>query len=411
MGKSEDIIVIGAGIVGLAIAEKLVHEGHSVTLVEREEIAAGASRGNAAGLAFSDIMPLASPGIVKKAIKWFLDPVGPFAVVPQDLPHTMGWLLRFLKAARPGQFKRSIDVQASLMHLGKDSFALMLERCGLSSMVRTNGALHLYENKSAYQNDLKNWEFRKQHNIAFECYEDAALHQFQPGLAPSFVAGIFASTWQSVSDPHDFCLALHRVLSEKGLKTVYGEVRSVAKGNVTMANGDRLEARKIVIAAGPWSAQLSGQLGDPVPLIGERGYNTTLPKAAWSDLDHTLVFSEHGFVVVPLENGVRVGGASEIAKLGRDPNYKRSRTMLAKAKKLLPALKPQDGEEWMGARPAIPDTLPVIGHSSASDDIIYAFGHGHLGLTQSSATGQLVWELINNKKTSIDITALRANRF
>lgn len=412
MVKSEKIIIIGGGIVGLGIAEKLISEGKTVILIEKEKIAAGASYGNAAGLAFSDIMPLASPGIIKKAIKWFLDPLGPFAVVPQDLPHTLGWLLRFLKAARPAQFKRSIDVQASLMHLAKSSFSNMLERTQLSSMVRTNAALHLYESKAAYKADLKNWEFRKNHNIAFECYEDQALHDFQPGLAASFVAGIFAPTWQSVSDPFDFCSALHDHLTNKGLETVYAKVNSMSVDvTVSLENGEILNADNIVLAAGPWSSQISKQLGDPVPLIGERGYNTTLPKAAFENLDHTLVFTGHGFVVVPLSNGIRVGGASEIAKLDRPANYSRSKNMLNKAKNFLPNLKIDDGIEWMGARPAIPDTLPVIGYATKSKNIIYAFGHGHLGLTQSTATGQLVCELIDHKKPSIDLGPLRVNRF
>jgi D-amino-acid dehydrogenase len=410
--KSENIIVIGGGIVGLAIAEKLISQGKQVTLIEKEKIAAGASFGNAAGLAFSDIMPLASPGIIKKAMKWFLDPLGPFAVVWQDLPHTLGWLLRFLKAARPAQYKRSIDVQAALMHLSKTSFAEMLERTNLSHMVRVNGALHLYESKASFQADLKNWEFRKTHNIDFESYEDNALHDFQAGLSPSFVAGIFASTWQSVSNPFDFCLALHDHIIAKGVETVYGEVSSISiEGDVQLVSGQHLKADKVVLAAGPWSSKFSKQLGDSVPLIGERGYNTTLPKTALDGLDHTLVFSDHGFVVVPLSNGIRVGGASEIAKLERVANYKRSKNMLLKAKQLIPDLKVENGIEWMGARPAIPDTLPVIGYSSRSKNIIYAFGHGHLGLTQSTATGQLVCELVDGKTPSLDLGALRPTRF
>lgn len=412
MVKSQKVIVIGGGIVGLAIAEKLIDDGNQVTLVEKEKIAAGASYGNAAGLAFSDIMPLASPGIITKAIKWFLDPLGPFAVVPQDLPYTIGWLLRFLKAARPAQFKRSIDVQASLMHLGKSSFEDMLARTNLSSMVRCNGALNLYDSTAAYKADLKNWEFRKTYDIPYKCYEGADLHAFQPGLASSFVAGIFAPTWQSVSNPFDLCTALHDSLTSKGLETIYEEVTSVSKdGVVSLQKGTNLTADKIVIAAGPWSSKLSKTLGDPVPLIGERGYNTTLPKSAFEDLEYSLLFSGHGFVVVPLSNGIRVGGASEIAKLDRPADYKRSKNMLSKAKQFIPDLKTEGGEEWMGARPAIPDSLPVISYSSDSENIIYAFGHGHLGLTQSAATGQLVSDLIHKRTPKIDITSLRVNRF
>ncbi|NVK19468.1 MAG: FAD-binding oxidoreductase [Methylocystaceae bacterium] len=411
MGKSEQVIVIGGGIVGLAIAEKLIAEGHDVTLVEKDEIAAGASQGNAAGLAFSDIMPLASPGIIKKAIKWFLDPVGPFSVVVPDLPHTMGWLLRFLKAARPSQFNKSISVQATLMHLGKKTFPEMLERNGLTSMVRANGGLHLYQSEDSYKADLEKWAFRKKHNIAFECYEGQALHDFQPGLDKSFIAGIFAPEWQSVSNPLDFCKAIHKAATAKGLKTVYGEVEKIADTQVTLASGDVITADKIVLAAGPWSSRLSEKLGDPVPVIGERGYNTTLPKTAFEGLDHTLIFSDHAFVVVPLSDGIRVGGASEIATVDRAPNYQRSKAMMKKAEKLLPGLTNKDGVEWMGARPAIPDTLPVIGYSSKSNKIIYAFGHGHLGLTQSTATAELVSELLAGRQTSMDITALRVNRF
>ncbi len=411
--KSQDVIVIGGGIVGLTVAEKLQSQGHRVTLIEREKIAAKASQGNAAGLAFSDIMPLASPGIIKKAVKWFLDPVGPFSVVVQDLPQTMGWLLRFLAAARPAQYRRSIDVQAALMHLSRKTFPEMLERCKLGDMVRTNGALHLYQSKESFQADLKKWQFRKEHNIAFDVYEGEDLHKLQPGLSPSFVAGIYANQWQSVSNPLDFCNALHLHLESAGVKTIIAEVSNLsADGNVTLANGKVLQADKVVLAAGPWSSTLSAPLGDKVPLIGERGYNTTLDKMAFVGLDHTLVFSDHGFVVVPLANGIRVGGASEIAGLDRAPNYKRSKNMLAKAQHLLPALvNDGQGVEWMGARPAIPDTLPIISHATRSKKIIYAFGHGHLGLTQSTATAQLVSEMVADQPLSMNITPLRVDRF
>ncbi|MBO6827111.1 MAG: FAD-binding oxidoreductase [Sneathiella sp.] len=412
MGKSYHVVVIGGGIVGLNTAERLLADGHQVTLVEKTGIAAGASFGNAAGLAISDIMPLASPGIVKKAIKWFLDPVGPFAVVPQDLFKVMPWLIKFLKAARPAQFKTSIDVQASLMHLAAETYPKMLERTGLQDMVRTNGALHLYESEASFKADLEKWKFREKHGITFQTFDKTALHQFQPGLSDRFVAGIYANTWKSVSNPNDFCHAIFAYLTEKGVNFVQKGVKNVKNDGVELEDSTEIKADKIVIAAGPWSKTLAAALGDNIPLIGERGYNTTLPKSAWEELDHTLVFSDHGFVVTPLANGVRVGGASEIASLDSPANYKRSEHMLNKADKFLPALNTEGGEQWMGRRPSIPDTLPVISYSSASDSIIYAFGHGHLGLTQSTATGELVANLIQGEKPNkINMNALGAARF
>ena len=409
-----DAIVIGAGIIGLAIAEKLSSEGKSVVLIEKEKVASGASYGNAAGLAFSEIMPLASPGVIKKAVKWFLDPLGPFAVVAKDMPHTLPWLLRFLIAARPAQFRRSIDVQAALMRLGRSTMNEMLDRTATKSLLYKGGALYLYENKRQFEADLANWQIRNQHGIKFECYEDGELHTFQDGLSPRFVAGIFTPEWKSVSNPFDFCIAIHEHISRCGVTTLYQSVRTVspteAGAEVRLENGETLSANKVVIAAGPWSAHFGEQLGDKIPLIGDRGYNTTLPKSALK-LERTLVFSEHGFVVSPLSDGIRIGGASEIARLNRPADYRRSKALLRKAKQLIPNLNTQGGEEWMGARPATPDTLPVIGYSEKSNNIIYAFGHGHLGLTQSSATGQLVFELIDNLPPSIDLTALRPNRF
>ncbi|MCY1301333.1 D-amino acid dehydrogenase 1 [compost metagenome] len=178
-----------------------------------------------------------------------------------------------------------------------------------------------------------------------------------------------------------------------------------------LEGADSLRGDKVVLAAGPWSGVLSEALGDKVPLVGERGYNTTLPKSSMPELRYPMFFGPHGFVMAPLSNGVRVGGASEIARIGRVPNYRRSEAMLRKAKELVPALKLQNGEQWMGMRPTTPDTLPVIGQASRCTNIIYAFGHGHLGLTQSTATAQLVAELVSGHAFSIAPSKLSVKRF
>ncbi|MEZ5536625.1 MAG: FAD-binding oxidoreductase [Thiolinea sp.] len=411
----KSVIVIGGGVIGLCIAERLVHEGFAVTLIERDRIAAGASYGNAAGFAFPEIMPLASTATMRKAVKWFLDPLGSFTVVPQDLPATLGWLTRFALAARKPVFERSRATLAALMQLEHQTLPLTHQRTGLGKMIRLLGALHVYENRAQYQRDLENWRFREQHGIQFEALEGEALHDFQPGLAKQVVAGIFAPDYPSVTNPYEYCTALHHFNQEQGIRCHYAQVVDVKPAEqgvtVSLQGGDVLTADKVVIAAGAWSAQLADKLGDKVPLIGERGYNTTLPESAFPELKCTLFFAEHGFVMAPLENAVRVGGASEIASLQRPPNYRRSANMLAKAKQLVPGLGMEGGEQWMGHRPTLPDTLPVISPATVSPDVIYAFGHGHLGLTLASSTAQLVLELIQQREPSIDVSALRVRRF
>ena len=165
-----------------------------------------------------------------------------------------------------------------------------------------------------------------------------------------------------------------------------------------------------MIAAGAWSHRLTRQLGDAVPLETERGYNTTLAPDAL-DLRRQITFADHGFVVSPLSCGIRVGGAVELAGLRRAPDYRRSQTMLDKAKAFLPALRTEGGQPWMGFRPSLPDSLPVIGAARRHPAFIYAFGHGHLGLTQSAATARLVLDLVTGRIPAIDLQPYRPGRF
>jgi D-amino-acid dehydrogenase len=240
------------------------------------------------------------------------------------------------------------------------------------------------------------------------------LAELQPGLSPGFVRGTFVPEWRTVSDPFDFATALARAVAGRGARFIRGDVSAVVPladgAAIRMADGLSLSAAAVVIAAGAWSRRLSDTLGDRIPLETERGYNTTLPKGAF-DVRRQLIFGGHGFVITPLSTGLRVGGAVELGGLDLPPNFARSAAMLAKAETFLPGLKPEGGREWMGFRPSLPDSLPVIGPSQASPRIVYAFGHGHLGLTQSAGTGRLVRELVCGETPSIDISPFRASRF
>ena len=411
---NEDIVVIGAGIVGLAIAEAMIANGRSVLVIDRKGIAQEASAGNAGALCFSDIFPLASPGIIRKAPKWLLDPLGPLTIRPSYFLKILPWLIKFGIASRPAQFRKGTEALAKLNTLAARSFHDMLARVGATEMIHNDGSLQLYESEAEVKAAESGWKIRQQHDIAFEHVRGERLAQLQPGLAPSIIAATFVPQWQTVSDPQQVAFAIEKFLRINGAKFLVGEVGKIEPiengARLTLVDGSQISSKKIIVAAGAWSAQLTKQLGDNIPLETERGYNTTMPSTAF-DLRRQLIFGSHGFVATPLATGIRIGGAVEFGGLHLPPNFARSSAMLTKASKLMPGLKTDGGKQWMGFRPSLPDSLPVIGPSSVSPAIIYAFGHGHCGLTQSAATAQLVLDIVTSTKPSISLQPFSPKRF
>jgi len=409
-----DVVIVGGGIIALASAQKLLAAGRRVTLIERKGIAQGTSFGNAAAFAFSDILPLAASGKIRQVPKWLMDPLGPLSIPPAYALKIAPWLLRFWREGWPDRIQHSIAAQAALMRLAESEMALLLAESNLGGMVRHDGSLELYESEAEFAASLPGWQARSAHGVTFEHVRGDRLEELQQGLSPGFVAGTFVPGWQTVSNPYDFALALGRAVQAGGANLVRGEVVSVVPSgagvDIHLADGRNLTSVAAVIATGAWSRRLTDPLGDRIPLETERGYNTTLPPGAF-DVRRQLIFGGHGFVITPLINGLRVGGAVELGGLDLPPNFKRSEAMLAKARSFLPGLKPEGGQQWMGFRPSLPDSLPVIGPSRASSRIVYAFGNGHLGLTQSAGTGRLVRDLVCGETPSIDVSPFSPARF
>ncbi len=412
-----DVVVIGAGIVGLMTALALAGEGHRVEVIDREGPAAGTSAGNAGILAFTEILPLASPGLLRQVPRWLLDPLGPLSVRPAYALRAAPWLLRFLAASRRKPYARIIEAQNALMALARPEMLGAIARAGLGNHVAETGTLDLYDGTEAFGRAEADWDAKRRAGIGFEVLEGRdAIEPIQPGLAPQFYGkAVFSRDGLQVRDPREFTQSLARHLEGNGVRLRQGSVAAIradaSSVRIEFADGaPSRQASHVVLATGAWSKRIAAALGDDVPLESERGYNVTLPPGAF-DLRRQLYFNGHGFVATPIADGVRIGGAVEIGGLELPPNFRRSDAMLTKAASFMPGLNAQGGRSWMGHRPSMPDTLAVIGRSRASRHVIYAFGHGHLGLTQSAGTGRLVADLVANRVSAIDLAPFSPQRF
>lgn len=407
------VIVIGAGVIGLSAALMAQARGLSVTVVDREGPAAGASAGNAGAFAFTDILPLASPGILRKAPKWLLDPLGPLTIPPAYALQITPWLYRFWRACSPRAVAASTVAQTALMDLSRAELEPFLAAAGTLAMLRKEGNLQVYESEAEFLASLPGWAARTAHGIEFRHLDAEQMANLQPGLSPRFIKGTFTPGWWSIADPKDYVLALAEKFRVQGGTILRAEVTGLIPqdgGVCIQTKAEPRSADKVVVSAGAFSHRIAATLGERIPLETERGYNTTLPPDAL-DLRCQVTFGGHGFVISRLSTGIRVGGAVELGGLSLPPNYKRSEAMLRKAKAFLPDMKTEGGRQWMGFRPSLPDSLPAIGRSKISPHVVYAFGHGHLGLTQSAGTGRLVADLLTDRSPAIDLTPFNPHRF
>ncbi len=411
---TEQVVVIGAGVIGITTALELQRWGHNVLVLDRDGVAAQTSAGNAGAFAFPEVEPLATPGIMRKAPRWLLDPLGPLSVPPAYALKIAPWMFRFWRASQPGRYAELLSAQVNLMQLSSAALDRLIPSVDGEALMQRDGQMQLYESEDEFRASLPAWELRREHGIEFELLESRAeIAERQPGLSPRFTHAGFTPNWLNVVDPKKWVEHLAQAFRDRQGRIERRDIRALTPletgVRITVEEG-AIDAAKVVVAAGAWSHHLAQTLDDHIPLETERGYNTTLPEGAF-DLRMHLTFSRHGFVASRINGGVRVGGAVELAGLKLPPNFKRADTLLKKAEEFLPGLKTEGGTQWMGYRPSLPDSIPVIGVSPNSADVIYAFGHGHLGLTQSAGTAEIVGAVLDGQNAPVSLAPYSPARF
>jgi D-amino-acid dehydrogenase len=408
--------VIGAGFVGLTVAHALIDRGWAVTLIDPGSEPRRPSEGNAGWIGHTDIMPLASPKAWHHLPDWLRDPLGPLAIRPAYLPRLMPWLTRFMLASRPARIEASILALRSLQAGALAAWQRRLAALGLQHHLRERGVLYVWLDKDDMAAAKGMLERQTMFGIPLEVLDGPAVRRLEPALGEAVVGGVLYPDGCHVSDPRVLLEALHAAAVQRGVEHIRSRATRITPTRreilVATATGENIAAGHVVIAAGAWSKPLAAQLGDAIPLDTERGYNATFDPGTFG-LSRPVSFEGMGFVTTPLDTGDRIGGAVEFAGLEAAPNYARVEAMLGKLRPLLPAarINAADARQWMGFRPSIPDSLPVIGPSREAPRAIYAFGHGHYGLTQAAITAELVADMIGGRPRAFDPAPFRASRF
>jgi D-amino-acid dehydrogenase len=405
--------VVGGGVIGSAIAVWLIGDGHEVTLFERAPDERPASAGNAGLIALAEISPLARPGVIASAPGWLLDPLGPLALRLRDLPALAPWLARFVAASRPHQVEIATAALAYLMKTALADHQELARRAGMSAQMRKTGAFYLFDRDTAFRAAKVEWAERFRHGVEVHERSVEEVRAVFPELTGPFARALFAPDYWTVSSPAQTLRGLRAGVVTGGRMQAL-EVRALAPAadgiTVHLAGGASGRFERVVVAAGVWSRDLVRSLGLRVALETERGYNTTWPVPPF-ELPAPVFFAEHGFVASPLADGLRVGGAVELAAVDAPPNFARAAAMRAKMRRYFPALPEEGGIEWMGRRPSTPDSLPVIGTHPEDRRILFAFGHGHLGLTLSAVTARHIAAIIAGGSREPQLAAFGIERF
>lgn len=409
MTQDTEIAVIGAGVVGLACALALTQEGHAVALVAPEDDETAASYGNAGIIADYAVLPVGTPDVLRNLPALLLDRNSPLAIRPGL--GLVPWLLRFARESLPRRAEANARAIAALLAPATASWQAMAAEIGARDLLKPLGTLYLCETEA--DRKAAHLDAYRAHGVRVEEITRAELGQLQPGLpADVGVGGAFFPDALTVHDPRQMLRHLRNAVAKAGVQQIAARVTGLQTGPAGVRlTGENLmlRARRVVICAGAWSRNLAAQAGDRVPLETERGYHLEWDSDA-PRLTRQMTPVSRGFYFCPMDGRLRVAGTVELGGLDAPASPHRWDMLERGARAILRDL-PEPDRRWMGCRPSLPDSRPVIGVSKSGSQVIYAFGHGHLGLTMAPITARLVTALMAGREPEVDLAPYRPDRF
>jgi D-amino-acid dehydrogenase len=400
--------IVGAGIIGISTACVLSERGYSVTVFDPADPGeGGASRANAAHVIPSVIHPLASPATLRRAFRLLTDPDSPLILPAGHALAAAPWLAAFARASLPSRWRRGVAALTAINRHAWLSFEALVARAGRPDLLRRAGAIQVHETAASLEAGLARLRaVPPELTGGVTLLDTAALRAAEPALGAGHAGGILIPSTGVLSDPLEVVAALSAHARARGAiirRARVARVRPTARGaDLLLEGGETAAFDRVVVAAGAWSRPILRDLGEPRPLLAERGYNLTvvLDRPA---ITRALLFPDRGVVATSVTSGLRLGGWDELGPPDRPPDPRLFRRLAALAERLLPGFDWPGATPWMGPRPSLPDSLPLIGPSHRHPGVLYALGHGHLGMTQGPATGEAIAALVAGEPPPFDL--------
>ncbi len=410
-----EVLVLGAGMVGVGAALHLQKRGRDVVLIDKHALAGEeTSFGNGGLIECASVFPYMFPRDFRQILRYAMNRSPQVRYSLSDLPAFLPWLVRYYLASSPARALHSAMAELPLIQRSLIEHEALIAEAKVPELLRRTGWIKLFRSEATLANAGRDLERAKQYGVASEILDPRAIAAREPNLTGDFAGATYFPTPGFVPDPGGLAKAYAALFGRKGGRFLVGDARTLeasgGRWRVATLEG-AVTAREVVVAMGPWSDQIFGPLGYSIPLNVKRGYHLHLQPRGNAVLNHPVLDSDLGYLLAPMNRGIRMTTGVEFARRDAPPTPLQVLRALPRAHALFPLGDPIEAKPWMGARPCLPDMLPVIGRAPRHAGLWFDFGHQHHGLTLGPATGRLLAEMMTGETPFADIRPFAVERF
>jgi D-amino-acid dehydrogenase len=406
-----DVLVLGAGMVGVSAALHLQRQGRDVILVDRHEHAGEeTSYGNAGLIECASVFPYMFPRDFRQILHYALNRSPQVRYSISDLPDFLPWLVRYYFASSPQRALHSAMAELPLIQQSLVEHETLIDEAGVPELLRRTGWLKLFRSETSLAKAVREAERAGQYGVASEILDSKAIAAREPHLTGDFAGAVHLPAPGFIADPAALARAYAALFVRKGGRFVVADARSLTQ-EAGAWRVDGAAAREAVVALGPWSDLVYRPLGYAIPLGFKRGYHLHLKPGGNAVLNHPVLDSDLGFLLAPMNQGIRLTTGVEFARRDAAPSPIQIDRALPRARSLFPLGEAIEAKPWMGRRPCLPDMLPVIGRAPRHPGLWFDFGHQHHGLTLGPVTGRLLAEMMTGVTPFADPLPFAADRF